>query len=495
MKRTIGEFLAIQRKAKGLTQQEVADMLGISNKTLSSWESGRSYPDILTLPALAEIYGVTADEILNGERSTADRGADEISERSQRKLLKNAANRYSVKCTTLAGVGIGGIGLYVLALVLALFLGSAASWLILLFAILSVLSELTVVILFVVFEKSALLAEEETSRYSLTIKRMTYKAAFKIVCVACAFIVCSFCLFQLRMGGSMTSAAMVAILFGIMLAVLGLLILFIVWLSGRGREFYTTEEAAASSRNKKLAVKLLSIGGAIVIVLAITASVLSSINFTHTEKQIDCAEKNEFTRALQTIEISKNDVASYGISFEGDGNTCEYFVDIQAALSRPIDLSLGEKRGHIYHIEGNLYFRYTIDYDSNSRCYVLYSPDLTGQLEGYILYGTILFHEKAQFMQQYPSPTAEDLLLGMEHDEVFFLLNHNVTVVDPSAPDGFVNHHFISEYSIDLSDDRYVLILRETQNYPYISMIGAGGGIVTIIICLSIYAKKRTVIL
>ena len=237
MKRTIGEFLAIQRKAKGLTQQEVADMLGISNKTLSSWESGRSYPDILTLPALAEIYGVTADEILNGERSTVDRGADDISEKSQRKLLKNAANRYSVKCTTLAGVGIGGIGLYVLALVFVLFLGSAAPWLSLLFFILSVLTELTVVILFVVFEKAALLVEEEKSRYSLTVKRMTYKAAFKIVCVAGAFIVCSFCLLQLRMGGSMTSAAMVAILFGIMLAVVGLLILFIVWLSGGAGNF------------------------------------------------------------------------------------------------------------------------------------------------------------------------------------------------------------------------------------------------------------------
>ncbi len=117
-KQTIGEFLAIQRKARGLTQQEVANKLGISNKTLSSWESGRSYPDILTLPALAEIYGVTVDEILSGERSDRDKDAGEITERSQKKLLKNAANRYSVKCTTLAGIGIAGIGLFVLALFL-----------------------------------------------------------------------------------------------------------------------------------------------------------------------------------------------------------------------------------------------------------------------------------------------------------------------------------------------------------------------------------------
>lgn len=67
-KLTIGEFLAYIRKEKGMTQREVAEILGISNRTLSAWEQGRAYPDILTLSQLAEIYGVTADEILKGER-------------------------------------------------------------------------------------------------------------------------------------------------------------------------------------------------------------------------------------------------------------------------------------------------------------------------------------------------------------------------------------------------------------------------------------------
>jgi len=69
MKLTIGEFLAEIRKEKGYTQREVAEKLGISNRTLSAWEQGRAYPDILTLSQLSEIYGVTADEILKGERA------------------------------------------------------------------------------------------------------------------------------------------------------------------------------------------------------------------------------------------------------------------------------------------------------------------------------------------------------------------------------------------------------------------------------------------
>ena len=51
------------RKAKGLTQQELADLLGVSNKSVSRWESG-SYPDVATLGPLARALGVTIDELL-----------------------------------------------------------------------------------------------------------------------------------------------------------------------------------------------------------------------------------------------------------------------------------------------------------------------------------------------------------------------------------------------------------------------------------------------
>lgn len=62
-----GGYLAALRKGAGMTQQEVADRLGVSNKTISKWESGGGFPDIAILPALAELYGVTADDILAGE--------------------------------------------------------------------------------------------------------------------------------------------------------------------------------------------------------------------------------------------------------------------------------------------------------------------------------------------------------------------------------------------------------------------------------------------
>ncbi|MBQ8187167.1 MAG: helix-turn-helix transcriptional regulator [Clostridia bacterium] len=66
-----GKFIAQCRHELGLTQQELADRLNLSNKTISKWESGAGSPDISNLPELANTLGITVDELLNGERSSA----------------------------------------------------------------------------------------------------------------------------------------------------------------------------------------------------------------------------------------------------------------------------------------------------------------------------------------------------------------------------------------------------------------------------------------
>lgn len=66
-----GAYLAALRKAANMTQQDVADRLGVSNKTVSKWESGGGFPDIVILPALSELYGVSADALLAGEPAAA----------------------------------------------------------------------------------------------------------------------------------------------------------------------------------------------------------------------------------------------------------------------------------------------------------------------------------------------------------------------------------------------------------------------------------------
>lgn len=67
-----GTYLAALRRERGMTQQDAAQLLHLSNKTVSKWESGGGLPDITVLPALAELYSVTADDILAGETLKQD---------------------------------------------------------------------------------------------------------------------------------------------------------------------------------------------------------------------------------------------------------------------------------------------------------------------------------------------------------------------------------------------------------------------------------------
>lgn len=63
----IGVFIQTLRKEKGLTQKELAEQVGVSDKTISKWENGNGIPDTMSLPLLCESLGVRVSELLAGE--------------------------------------------------------------------------------------------------------------------------------------------------------------------------------------------------------------------------------------------------------------------------------------------------------------------------------------------------------------------------------------------------------------------------------------------
>ena len=91
-KNTIGQFIAALRKANGMTQQDVADRLNVSNKAVSRWERDECAPDLSVIPALAEMFGVTCDELLKGER-IPDAAPQERKEPKVDKQVKALVNR------------------------------------------------------------------------------------------------------------------------------------------------------------------------------------------------------------------------------------------------------------------------------------------------------------------------------------------------------------------------------------------------------------------
>ena len=66
--RNIGKFIADLRKERGLTQEQLGEKLGVTNKTVSRWETGVYLPPADALLALGELFGVSMNEILSGKR-------------------------------------------------------------------------------------------------------------------------------------------------------------------------------------------------------------------------------------------------------------------------------------------------------------------------------------------------------------------------------------------------------------------------------------------
>lgn len=71
-KQTFGNMVAALRKEKGMTQLELAEKMGVTDKAVSKWERDLSFPDIQSIPRLAEIFHVTIDELIQAKSETKE---------------------------------------------------------------------------------------------------------------------------------------------------------------------------------------------------------------------------------------------------------------------------------------------------------------------------------------------------------------------------------------------------------------------------------------
>ena len=78
----IGNFLKKLRKEKGITQEQLAEILNVSGRTVSRWETGNNMPDISILVDIADYYDISIPEIISGERKS------EIMEKEAKKVAE-----------------------------------------------------------------------------------------------------------------------------------------------------------------------------------------------------------------------------------------------------------------------------------------------------------------------------------------------------------------------------------------------------------------------
>lgn len=97
----ISENIAVLRKQAGITQEELASKLNISNQAVSKWESGKCYPDIEVLPKLASFFGVSIDELLLSECLLKTKLPDDIKDPLVLRAIKVAQEKEYVSTSNL----------------------------------------------------------------------------------------------------------------------------------------------------------------------------------------------------------------------------------------------------------------------------------------------------------------------------------------------------------------------------------------------------------
>lgn len=120
-KKTIGSFIAALRRASGMTQRELAEKLYVSDKTVSRWECDESTPELSLIPVIADIFGVTADELLRGERKSPDSanlplefGNTEVSNKGEKSFKILLRKRLEIfKMQSWISIGLAFLGLFI----------------------------------------------------------------------------------------------------------------------------------------------------------------------------------------------------------------------------------------------------------------------------------------------------------------------------------------------------------------------------------------------
>ena len=125
-KQSFDATISALRKQKGVTQLDLARQMGVTDKAVSNWERDLSFPDVTSLPRLAEILGVSVDELLEAKTATQEAPARSKVPAIVELVLKAIALAMGVGVTALTimdeleprnALGLLGIGIACLALV------------------------------------------------------------------------------------------------------------------------------------------------------------------------------------------------------------------------------------------------------------------------------------------------------------------------------------------------------------------------------------------
>lgn len=521
-KPAVGEFLATLRKEGGYTQQDVADKLNISDRTLSSWETGRTEPDLSSLAALADFYGLTVDEILRGERkSDAPDFKEETTEETP--PLTERFSTFLSALKVLTAIGALCAAVVLIGFILLLYV-PAPMWVdfTLVFAG-AVGNAVCIALISARTNKTLLSVSDEEKGVALTIR---HKAALAVIINSLAYIawvivilMCYYFVdyYDTNPVGTVhqyyelytAAAVIISFIFGGALLIFGIAT-NLAHINCLGNE---RQKTAAKANVKTF--KIISIfGGAIAALCLITYAVFSNVNFIETEEYFTVKGVDELYKTFQTYTLNSDRIIK---EIDDDNNvhitvipageyyldfTSEKYVDATEINYYAYDFQMPIR---LYDVGNNFYADFGRRFSHNNYAQEIINPSLSV----YYIPTIRLYYLK-------DGVNIEDISLEKDLEEYFYYLN-SYQVISFTSPENeplfavqipyyfhrsdfgnkdwrydYGDYNLRDELVLKRNGDEYTYYLITYRNYTPVATVALLGEVcITACVCAVVHLIKR----
>ena len=366
-KKTIGKFISALRRANGMTQKELGEKLYVSDKAISRWERDECLPELSLIPTIAEIFGITTDELLRGERKNPENEFSTLSEskhqRSEKQFkLMLHQNEKKFSNLSLISVGLIFIGIIVAALCNGFYISALGGLLSLIFYISATICQICFTNAFSITDY-----EDEHQGEVKTANAKQVNLSVKVIfAVIAAFLFTSPLLY---LGGWHygVNFADTWLPQGLVLTIIGFIISFSLYrlviqpaLIKNGVLNYS-EKDKDSLRKSAILLKKSIRTLAIIIAAVIIAAITNLIAYDST----GYTKVYEFETMSEAKEFLENQYDEW--LYEGYGKTVRKDKD---------GFPIGEKEKHYGNYESEEYFMMILEYDKEGNFQYYHNPDL-----------------------------------------------------------------------------------------------------------------------
>lgn len=302
-RKSIGTFIAALRKSHGMTQRELAEQLNVSDKAVSRWERDECAPDITLLPVIAELFSVTTDELLSGERRPDGAPATPVrAEKRFKRILTQTVSRFTAN-------SIWAIGLTLLGLVGAMIANAFSRGLIgfFVYCACAVAAAVTESVL-LVRALSSLGGEEFEETPVQSYKAKLIKRATLVFCaIFCLLFLCLplvfFCADNTFVGitaATWLNNCLIPLLIALAISVAAYLIVRFVLMKKRYIVLSETETVRMNKRRKFL-IKVCAVTGAVLFATLLGQSIFNSFPTQTFATGQEFTDVDEFVQYMETV--------------------------------------------------------------------------------------------------------------------------------------------------------------------------------------------------